>query len=228
MNIFQLKLFGFYNKSTLQKTILLLIIILFCLFNLSAQKESNIKLKVATGLNWKPEVGDLNLSGLLLGLEPKLKISKNTFIGLRIQATENYQTTEKYKPPPFFTNNNIRPNLFEATDDTQISFVPTFDYYFSENDFRPYLGGGIGYFMLVLPDGILNERPLPGLPETSVDDQVVFLIRGGLEVGKLSVELQFNYVPKADIKIPNGLIIGTVQDSFLALTIGYSFGIGKG
>jgi len=226
MKVFQLKLFGFYNKSALLKTIILPIILLFCLSNLSAQKEPNIKLKIEGGVNWKLNQRDVNLWGLLLSLEPKVKTSKNTFIGLRIQTTENDQSNEKYKPPQFFIDNNISTNIYR-TNDTHISFVPNIDYYFIENSFRTYLGVGVGYYMLTLPTKFSQTSP-SGLDEASTDNKVVFLIRGGLEVGKISGGLEFNYIPKADIKIPNGLIIGTVNNSFIALTIGYTIGIGKG
>lgn len=217
------------------KIVILLITLMFCWSNLYAQKESNINLKMEAGLNWKPAEKDINLWGQLYSLELKLKTSKNTSIGLRIQANENYQTNEKYKPPQFFMDNNIRINLYQATSSTIVSFVPTFDYYFIKNSLRPYLGIGIGYYMMALP-AKNTERSIPsGILETSVNNQVGFLIRGGLDlgnlvgmkVGKLTIGLEFNYLPKGDIKIPNGLIVGTVDDSFISLSMGYSFGIGK-
>ena len=231
MKIFQLKSFYLHNKSVLLKTILLLIILLYCFVNLSAQKEPNIKLKVEAGLNWKPvERNIINHWDwfLHLSLEPKLKTSKKTFIGLRIQVIENEPTNEKYKPPQFFIDNNISINFFDVTPNTHFSFVPTFDYYFSKKSFKPYLGVGVGYYFLTTSKGVLVfGPPFDDELETSVDNPVGFLIRGGLEKGKLSVGLEFNYLLKADIKIPSGLVIGTVDDSFIALSIGYSFGISK-
>lgn len=227
MKIFQLKSFYFYNKSKLLKTILLPIILLYGVVNLSAQKEPSIKIKVEAGLNWKPAEKDLNLWGQIYSIEPKIKTSKKTFIGLRIQANENFQINEKYKPAQFFIDNNLTNNFFGATSSTLLSFVPTFDYYFNNNRIKPYLGTGVGFYMLEPPLKFLQKSISWGILQTSVDNQVGFLIRGGLEMGKIAVGLEFNYIFEADIKIPSGLIIGTVDDSYLALSIGYLFGIRK-
>lgn len=206
-------------------------ILLYCFVNLSAQKKPNIKLKIEAGLNWKPAEKDIINHwdwSLHFSLEPKLKTSKKTFIGLRIQANENEPFNEKYKPPQFFIDNNININFLEATPTTLISFVPTFDYYFSKNRFKPYLGVGVGYYFLTTSkDVLVFGASFDDELKTSVDNPVGFLIRGGLEMGKVSIGLEFNYLLEADIKIPSGLIIGTVNDSFIALSIGYSFGIGK-
>ncbi|MFK7771002.1 MAG: hypothetical protein AB8F94_02640 [Saprospiraceae bacterium] len=206
-------------------------ILLYCFVNLNAQKEPNIKLKVEAGLNWKLAEKDIINHwdwSLHFSLEPKLKTSKKTFIGLRIQASENEPFNEKYKPTQFFIDNNINISFLEATPTTLISFVPTFDYYFSKNRFKPYLGVGIGYYFLTTSkDVLVFGASFDDELETSADNPVGFLIRGGLEMGKLSFGLEFNYLLEADIKIPSGLIIGTVDDSFIAVSIGYSIGNSK-
>ena len=227
MKRFQLNSFYIRNKNVLIKTILLQIMLLCYFVDLSAQKEPQLKLKIEAGLNWKPAEKDANLWGQIYGLALKLKTSNKTFIGLRIQANENHQTNEKYKPQQFFIDNNINVILFEATSSTLISFVPTFDYYFSQNSIRPYLGTGVGLYMLTPPLKFLQKSTASGVLETSVNNQAGFLIRGGLDIGKFSVGLEFNYILEADIKIPNGQKIGTVNDSFIALSIGYSFDIGR-
>ena len=229
MKIFHLKSSYFSNKKKLLKTILLLSVILYFLGNLSAQKESNIKLKLDAGLNWKPAERDGTYWdwGLHFSLEPKLKTSKKTFIGLRIQVNENDPTNEKYKPLQFFIDSNINNYFFEMTSTTLISFVPTFDYYFSKNSFNPYLGAGVGIYMLAPSIEFSQNSTSSEELEASIDNQVGFLIRGGVDIWNLTVGLEYNYLPEAEIKTSSGLIIGIVDDSFIALTIGYSFGIGK-
>lgn len=223
----ELKSIYFHNISCLNRTILLLIILLSCFVNLKAQKEPNIKLKVEAGLNWKPAEKDVNLWGQIYGLELKLKTSKKTFIGLRIQANENHLNNEKYKPNQFFIDNNFRINFFEETPSTLISLVPTFDYYFGENNFNPYLGIGVGAYRLAPSIKSLQKSSTSEVLETSINNQIGFLIRGGVDIWKFTVGLEYNYLSEASIKIPNGLVIGTVNDSFLALSIGYSFSFNK-
>ncbi len=63
--------------------------------------------------------------------------------------------------------------------------------------------------------------------EGSVNNQVGFLLRGGFELGKTRLGLEYNFIPKADIEIPNGQIIGTVDNSYFGLSIGFTIGGGK-
>jgi len=238
MPFFQFKRFYFNNKSAVLKSILLLTIVLFCLFNVSAQEEPNIKLKIETGFLWASDeessklLDEENL-GLFFRIEPTLKTSKNTVIGLRIGLAVNTQKIEDFDPLEFYFYRNISSGIIQFIDPDNriISFVPTFDYYFIENNFRPYLGLGVGYYFLTNYTGVSRRdvaNPSEDLIEINVKNQIGFLLRGGLDLGKLIVGLEFNYIPKADIEIPNGQIIGTVDNSYIGLSIGYAIEMGKG
>ena len=63
--------------------------------------------------------------------------------------------------------------------------------------------------------------------EVSVNNRLGFLLRGGLNLEKFILGLEFNYIPKTDIEIPGGQIIGTVSNSYVGLTFGYLIEIGK-
>ncbi len=217
------------------KTIMLLNILLFCLLSLSAQEDSNIKLKIETGIIWTSESANPGFpwfNGFFLRVEPKLKTSTNTFIGLRIGASVNEQKNEKFNLPQLYRYNNPNSGIiqFINPDNGIISIVPTFDYCFIGKKNRPYLGGGIGYYFLVnytdvSQRGLVNASE--NVLEVSVNNQVGFLFRGGFEFSKLIVGLELNYIPKADIEIPNGQIVGTVDNSYIGLSIGYAIGVGK-
>ena len=66
-----------------------------------------------------------------------------------------------------------------------------------------------------------------GVLEVSVDNQVGILLRGGLSLWKLIVGLEFNFIPKTNIEIPNEQKIGTVSNSYIGLSVGYEIGVGK-
>ena len=213
------------------KTIILFIICLFCSFNLSAQKESNIKLKIETGFLWDWYEGSIYLSGPFLNVEPKLKASKNTVIGLRIGAALNTQAIKNADPLQFYINKNLNSN------NVAISLIPTFDYYFVNNKFRPYLGLGLGYYFLTTSKDVYVRGNFIDAVEVSVNNQIGFLVRGGLELRKFKVGrfdlskfivgLEFNYILKGEIEMPNGQIIGTMDNSNIALSFGYIIGQGK-
>ncbi len=234
MKVFQLRLFYFYNKSAILKSKMLLIILLSCLFNLSVQSQSNVKLKIETGVLWTSKSANPGFpwfNGFFFRVEPKLKTSKNTFIGLRIGASEN-EKIENYNPLQSYSYNNPNDGLIQFTnpDNGIISIVPTFDYYFNENKYRPYLGGGVGYYFLtnfteVSPTGIPN--PSENILEVSVKNRLGILLRGGLDLGKFIIGLEYNFIPKTDIEIPNGQVIGTINNSYVGLSIGYTIGLRK-
>jgi len=234
MRICQFKLFYTHHTSALLKTILLLILLLFCFFNLSAQKESNFKLKIETGVLWDLGKGEINLngplflSGLFLNVEPKLKTSKNTVFGLRIGTAVNTQAFKNSDVNQFLFiyDSEYTSNWYGIEGNNVVSFVPTFDYSFNEKNLRPYLGVGVGYYFLTTCNRV-RVKNSPELIELSVNNKVSILLRGGLEVRRYTVGLEFNFIPKADVEIPNGQIIGTLANSNVGLSIGYTIGLGE-
>lgn len=226
MNFFSFNLC--YNKSVMLKKMLLLLILSCALFHLSAQVERNIKLKIETGILWTSKSANPGppwFNGFFLCVEPKVKTSKNTLIGLRVGVSIN-EKNENYDPLQSYRYDNPNNGLiqFINPDNGVLSIVPTFDYYFNENKFRPYLGGGVGYYFLtnytkVLRTNIVN--PSEDVLEVSVNNRVGFLLRGGLDLGKFILGLEYNFIPKTDIKTPNGPIIGTVNNSYIGGSIGF-------
>jgi opacity protein-like surface antigen len=204
----------FYPKA--KRAILLLA--LFCgLLNVQAQEKSFMKLEA--------EVGPILFSGsenlsFFFNVEPQFDFSENTVIGLRIGLAINPQKFEITDPSQF--------DIDWENDNGLISFVPTFDYYFLKDDFRPYLGVGVGYYLLSDIDvSQTGSNPNQGIIEVGVKNKVGFLFRGGIALNKLRFGLEYNLVPKADIEIPNGHVIGKAESSYLGLSIGYTLGVGK-
>jgi hypothetical protein len=207
MKIFQSEFFN--NKNSSLKKKLLLLTLLFGLSNLSAQ----VKLRIEPGFLQKTESENL---GLMLNIEPNIEISKNSVIGLRFGLALN---------PQKFENNDSSQFVFdEMNDNAVISFMPTFDYYLNDKYTRPYLGLGLGYYLF---SSVVIANPSENVTEGSVNNQLGLLLRGGLEWGKTKIGLEYNFIPKADIKIPNGEIIGTVDNSYFGISIGFLIGDGK-
>lgn len=204
IKIFQLEFFNHNNFSLKKK--LAFLIVLFGLSHLSAQ----VKLRIEPGLLQKIESENL---GLILNLEPNIQIAMNSSIGLRAGLALN---------PHKFENNNSSQFVFDAINDNAvISFMPTFDYYLSTNYTRPYFGAGLGYYIF---SSVILANPSENITEGSVNNQLGLLLRGGLAWGKTRIGLEYNFIPKADIKIPNGQIIGTVDNSYFGISIGFTIG----
>lgn len=195
------------------KKILLLIPLFFCLVHLTAQEKNNIKLVIETGL--LPLSEDSPNLGLFLNVEPKIKILENTFIGLRFGLTINSHTFE--------TDDSFQFNIDEEFDNAILSFLPTVDYYLNEHHARPYIGFGLGLHLS--PNYIdVFQVGMADVLAGSVDNRIGFLLRGGVELGKLRFGGEYNFVPRADIVLPNSKVIGAVGNSYFGLSIGLSLG----
>ena len=194
---------------------LILTTLLFCLFNLNAQEENSLTLRIEPGFLLYSDSENL---GLLLNIEPKIKSSENTVIGLRFGVALNSQKFKNIDSSQFFID--------DQNDNAVISFVPTFDYYLNENNYCLYIGIGLGYYLWSYID-VSRRNGSVDVLEGSVNDQVGFLLRGGFELGNTRLGLEYNFILKADIEIPNGQIIGTVDNSYLGVSIGFTIGGGK-
>lgn len=219
MKSFKLK--KIFQNNSIAKVTLLFIASLLALNNLMAQSKAEMKLAIETGL---PLFTESENFGFFLYAEPKLKSSKNTFIGLRIGISVNTQKIEN--------NDSLQFIIDDKSDNGGFSFVPTLDYYFKKRDFknhffRPYTGLGLGYYLLSnyidVSKTIINN-PREDKFEVYVNNQVGFLLRTGLESNRWRIGLEYNYISKASIKIPNGQTIGSVNNGYFGLSFGYIFG----
>lgn len=208
MKVFQFRLFC--HKGVILKGSFLQLTLLLCLFNLQAQDKNNIKLGVEAGI--LPSSKSDNL-GFFLNAEPKLKVSENTFFGLRIGIVLNSHSVENFDISQF--------SIDERSDNGGISLVPTIEYYLNKNNFRPYLGFGIGPYLLTNYIDVFAYSSQNVL-EANVKSQVGLLIRGGWESDRIRLGLEYNFISKANIEIPDDQKIGRVDNSFLGLSIGFT------
>ncbi len=158
--------------------------------------------------------------GLLINVEPKLKVSDNVFMGIRIAMAVNSQTLKNHDNTQFIIDDEF--------DHGFLSIIPTIDYYWQKENFLPYLGAGIGPYSLANNIDVLRMSSINSNANTfevEVAHQIGFLVRGGFELGKGRFGLEYNFVPKTTLESPNEKErIGTVDSSYLGLTIGFVIG----
>lgn len=207
MKVFQSNFF--YNSNSTLKKKSFLILAFFCFFNLTAQ----VTFRIEPGVLLATDSENL---GLLLNIEPKVKASENTVIGLRFGIAIN--------PQKISIDNNSSFYIDELDDNGIMSFVPTFDYYLNDNKYRPYIGLGLGYYLFSDLDISDRNNGSTDVLIGSIKNQLGFLLRVGFEIRNMRCGLEYNYMPKADIKIPNGQTIGTIDNSYLGLSIGFTIG----
>ena len=197
-------------KISLSPKIVFPLLLLFGLCNLNAQ----VQFRIEPGVLLKTESENI---GILFNIEPNIDISKNSVIGLRFGVSINSQKFETNRDSQFFID--------EKNDNAVISFVSTFDHYLNEKRYRPYLGLGIGYYLLSSIDvtTFANENVLEG----TIKNQLGLLLRGGLELGNTRFGLEYNLIPKANIEILNNQEVGNVSNSYFGVSVGFQLGYGK-
>lgn len=189
------------------KKMLLAITLIFSLSKLNAQINDQVKL--TTQLGFLVESASES-AGFFINAEPKLKLTENAFMGLRMTIIFNPHKINIHNPQQFFYN--------PRNDNGGVSLVPTFDYYMTVNNLRPFIGLGAGPYMI---SRYIDITPRAGdFFEATIKRQFGVLFRGGVESHNLRIGLEYNLISKADINEPNGQTIGIVDNSYLGLTIG--------
>ena len=195
---------------------ILLFIHLLIFTSSQAQVGKNLILGIETGF-----VGfsDSEKLSFLINLEPKIRSTQNSFIGLRIGVAVNSQKFNSQESSSYAIN--------PEHDHGFLSVIPTFEYYWGKDDFRPYAGVGLGAYLLANEIDLRARSRTRNLAQevtVSPDVKPGFLIRGGFEMSRLRLGLEYNWIPKIELLGPDGELAVTLRSSYFGGTVGYVFG----
>lgn len=178
------------------------------------------KFKVTTNIGVIPIPG----AGLVIDIEPKYALSDKNVVGLQLRGTA-------------LIGRVIQPldaNEFDFSNkgSSGLSAIATFDRALgkSGNTFQPYVGGGLGFYK---SRGDINATRFDttenfSSPATVANAlQPALMLRGGLDIGRFRLGLDYTFIPGVDVISINGETIGTVKDRYLGVTIGLTLGGGK-
>ena len=173
----------------MMKNIVLSVLFVFGLTTVNGQEKD----KIRAGLDLGFVVADGG-GGILFNIEPKYNITDNSNIGIRLGIAAS--------------SSGIYSNV-----DSNASILGTYDYYFSngQSSTAPFLGGGLGYYVLGEVDDSVN-----------LGEQFGAIIRGGVEFGKFRLALEYNILPKTDLEFGE-----SVKNSYFGASIGFYVGGGK-
>jgi outer membrane protein X len=106
------------------------------------------------------------------------------------------------------------------------------DYYFNDGSkmFAPFLGGGIGNFNVFNMNLYVEANQQPKYVQVSnpPEDRVIGgLIRGGFELGKFRVSLDYYLIPRSTMFNEDLLAIGKAGNSYLNMNLSFYLGGGK-
>ncbi|HSN48419.1 MAG TPA: outer membrane beta-barrel protein [Flavobacterium sp.] len=194
------------------KKIILLALLTLAVANGYSQEKG--KFRVGLDIGYVPTGGG---GGGLLSIEPKYNIQDNMNVGLRLGGAGIAKDIQ---------NNSTSTSAEVAANG---SLVGTYDYYFhksgSGSSFAPYVGAGVGYYSLanVKVDDTSNSTEI----SPAVSGVLGGLIRGGFEWSGFRMGLEYNLIPDSDLENLNGDKVGTAENAYFGIHIGFFVGGGK-
>jgi outer membrane protein W len=174
------------------KKLLIITFAIIGIISVNAQEEGKFRVGLDLGYVFA------NDGGALFSIEPKYNITDNSNIGLRLGSAASIGSSDS---------------------DWNSSILGTYDYYFNSQNSStsPFLGIGLGYFAL----GDIGGGGPAGVA-INLGDQFGALVRGGVELGKFRIALEYNIIPKSDLEIGE-----SIKNSYLGASIGFYVGGGK-
>lgn len=196
----------------MKKIIFLITIVCFSFNKLSAQEANRFKLGLNLGATASPEFG------LLLGIEPKYNITNSSAVGLQVRVVSLLSRDIENLDKDYVANN---------IGYSAVSVMAIYEkYLITSGKFHPFIVGGLGYFK-AFDEETFSRFDNGGAIDSSVQAQIGFNLGSGFDLGRFRLGLDYTLVPKAAIKIANDETIGQVNDSYISIYMGFTFGGGK-
>jgi hypothetical protein len=200
----------------MKKSFLFSIVALFALSKSYSQYDQDYarefkEFKVGIGIGYAvPGAGEGAGGGFLMYVEPAYRATDQVLVGLRLEGAFMVRGIEGV------TNRDITGDASSVA-----SFTLNGQYYFNNNEVRPFIGAGVGLFSLA---GVKFNTAAsdPGADDVGVETRFGFYPRLGLDVGHFNLVLDYNIVPPTDV--PGG---GEVKNTYLGIRAGFSIGGGK-
>lgn len=191
------------------KSLLAAFIGVFSFISVSAQDEpirifKPFKVDASLGFALPLSGGNGSKGGVLFAIEPKYAVIEQISIGLRFEGAIMARAV--------IDNGN------EVIGEAQAngSYLLTGDYYFNNNNFRPFLGAGAGLFNIA--GAAVNSNDPLEEEDVYTDSNFGFMLRGGFEAGHFRLGIEYNIAGKTSFS-PN--------NDYLGFKLGVCFGGGR-
>ncbi|RIV21168.1 hypothetical protein DYU11_17220 [Fibrisoma montanum] len=192
---------------------LLLSICLLGALSATAQEYKPFKVNASIGFA-KPLSPGVD-GGFLLAIEPKYGVTDHFDLGLRLESA--------------WVARGVQVNGSTTTGDVGAfsSVLVTGNYLFGESKVRPFLGAGVGLFVVgaagtvVITDGQNNNQNVEFVNDTKFGG----MIRGGVKVGHFVAAVEYNAAPTTDNRLGNTTV--TSENSYLGVKVGFDIGGGR-
>jgi hypothetical protein len=183
----------------------------------SAQAQEFKPFKVNVSLGYALPSGG---GGLLFAVEPKYGINDQIDVGLRIEGAGMARAVV------------VNGNDFAGDVSFAGSYLLTGNYMLSTNNFRPFVGAGVGLFGIASTSAIsINGQTLNG--DITAGNVFGGMVRAGFKTGHFVLGLEYNLIPASDVRLLDSS--GQVQvgqaaqskNSYLGIKLGFDIGGGR-
>ena len=204
------------NSQEMKKVLLLSSVFLLAFAASSnAQDDGEFKpFKVDLSAGYAiPMGGAGSKGGALFVVEPKYAILPQLSLGLRIETAVMlsgvHMSTGEYDG--------------NSSAKAAVSYVATGDYYFNNNDFRPFAGAGAGMFTTA---GVAIDSDNPNLAEGS---KFGGMFRAGFEYRHFRFGAEYNLISKSEVAPTSSTSNDgyTVKHAYVGIKLGVCIGGGR-
>lgn len=205
--------------------ILLMCFALAC--TLAAPAQNFKKFRVGIGVGYAKPSGSGSQGGGLVYLEPSCRLSDAFSLGLRMEWAIVASG---------LSGSAIDMESFDLS--TQASYTLNMQYYLGTNNFRPFLGVGLGLYNLsamktdvIVVDGI--DLTGQGQPQTHTEtlslsdaqSKFGFYPRLGFDLGHFTLSIDYNFIPNTRTTVSGS--DASFRNSYLGVRLGANFGGGR-
>ena len=186
---------------------------LLCLVAFSASAQEFKPFKVNLSVGYAKPLGAGASGGVLLALEPKYSFTDNLEVGLRLESAIVARA---------FSFNN-------QTGDAEVkglgSYLLTGNYFFSTENFRPYVGIGAGLYNVAgttvrVTNGTANDDYT-----VQAESKFGFMGRAGFKAGHFNLSVEYNAIPKSSSKLQSVTLES--KNAYVGVKLGVDIGGGR-
>jgi len=167
--------------------------------------------KVGIGIGYAvPGAGEGAGGGFLGYVEPAYRATDQVQVGLRLEGAFMVRGVE-----------GVNDRDVSGDASSVASYTLNSQYYFNNQNVRPFVGAGIGLFSLAATEFNTAAND-PRADEVGAQTRFGFYPRIGLDAGHFTLTLDYNFIPPTDI--PDG---GEVRNNYLGIRAGINIGGGS-
>lgn len=180
-------------------------------FSASAQEFKPFKVNVSLG--YAKPVGKGASAGFLFALEPKYSLNDNLEVGLRLESAVVARAV-------VFNN---------QTGDAEVkglgSYLLTGNYFFSTENFRPYVGVGAGLYTVAGTTVTVVNGTASDDYTIEAESKFGFMGRAGFKAGHFNLAVEYNAIPKSSSKLQSVTLES--KNAYLGIKLGMDIGGGR-